>query len=148
MTFTTSSIIHGDEASAGRLFSKAVCARLSPANKCFVAGGELLTVLPRRSVPMRQSVPHHFVALSDLKTTAKYGWVVGIEVASIEQLIAKTIKARDLDQSEVGAFTLMLLSVDSLPLGTPVAATYSSRGVLNRQMELSIHKVFFYPKQE
>ena len=38
----------------------------------------------------------------------------------------------------------MLEAVKSLPVGTPVTADYKSRGVMEKRMELTVHKVVFY----
>ena len=130
-----------------KVFKKILVSKYSPENGCFVPDGQRLVILPRTSIPQKDHVAHYFVSASDLKSKCKYGWVKDTAPFTLADFVDKNAAGRVLSNSELGHIETMLASISKLPQGTPVAATYSSRGILDRNMELTVHKVFFYPRE-
>jgi hypothetical protein len=125
-------------------YTKLLIARHSPQNKCNVTDGEVLYLSPRMNVPMRPHVSHYFLSTRDRKTRSRYGWVKEVAPFDLGEFIARFLPGSDLSRQESTAIETMLRSVADLAEGAPVAATYSARGVEKRDMELDVHRVFFY----
>lgn len=125
-------------------YTKILVAKHSPKNGCYAPDGQPLTVKAREVVPQKDHVTHFFVSTSDLKTKSKYGWVKEVEPLTLTLFLERYLSGRNLNDLELEHIKTMLTSIRRLPVGTPVAATYSSRGVLKKVMQLTVHKVFFY----
>jgi len=125
-------------------YTKLLIAKHSPQNSD-AADGDVLYVAPRTSVPLRPHVSHHFLSTRDRKTRSRYGWVKEVAPFEPDEFIRRFLPGPDLSPQEAGAIEAMLRSIADLAEGSPVAATYSVRGVEEKVMELDIHRVFFYP---
>ena len=124
-------------------FASVLVAIFNPANGCLVPDGQVLTVLPRASVPMRACVSHHFVSTRNKALKARYGWVEAREPFTIETFIQQNYDSPPKTEEESAHLTVMLTSIQGLSVGTPVAVDYAKRGIPPR-MELSVHRVVFY----
>ena len=125
-------------------YDKILVAKYSPKNGCHAQDGEVLTVVPRRSVPQRTVISHHFVSAKDGKTRSKYGWVKELGPFTLEDFLEGQYDDRQVSESEREHIRIMLSSIQELPADTPTTATYRSRGTLEQTMELTVHKVFFH----
>lgn len=124
-------------------FNKVLVARHSPKNGCFAADGEVLTVVPREVVPKEFHVEHYIVSVADMKTRSKYGWVKEVEPFTLTSFLAKYLSCPPSDR-ELEHVRTMLTSISRLPEGTPVYGSYVLRGVLQKSMIFTVHKVFLY----
>ena len=61
---------------------------------------------------------------------------------TLDQFVTKYVGVTN-DSNEIEHIKIMLDSIQKLPVDTPVAVTYSERGVERKHMDLTIHKVFF-----
>ncbi len=87
---------------------------------------------------------YHFLSAKGDGKLSKFGWVKSTEQPfSVEDFVAEhpEIKGNDVQ-------TILLANVFSaianLAEGTPVAGSYFVRGVEQRRVELTFHKVVFY----
>jgi len=124
-------------------FTKLLVARHSPQNGCHAQDGAILYVEPRPTVPLKDHLAHHFVAHGDDETRCKYGWVSEVEPFGLDDFIRTYLAERSISDSGRDHLEIMLRSVAKLNPGTPVAATYSSRGVEKPRMEFTVHRVVF-----
>ena len=124
-------------------FNKILVARHSPENRCFADEGEVLTVVQRETVPKEFNVDHYFVSVADMKTRSKYGWVKEVEPYTLTSFINTYLPSQP-GERELEHVRTMLNSISNLPEGTPVAASYVLRGVIQKEMIFTVHKVFFY----
>lgn len=123
-------------------YDKLLVARHSPENKCFADEGAILILKPKKLKGGRDHVSHHFIDHLDKKTKSKYGWVKIIEPITLDQFLTKYIGDKvDIDVVEHNK--TMLDSIQKLNVDTPVAVTYSERGVEQKRMDLTVHRVFF-----
>src|SRR3954454_1061984 len=127
-------------------FTRILVAKYSPKNNCHVKEGDTLAVTSRKTVPQSESVEHFFVSATDLKTRASYGWVKEVEPFTLDEFLARSELNERIAVEDRPQIKAMLCAIDKLPPGTPVAATYSRRGIEKKRMELIFHKVFFYKK--
>lgn len=125
-------------------FSKLLVAKYSPKNKCYVSDGVVLFVKPASDLPQSDHVSHFFLSTADRKTTSQYGWVKAVEPFSLNDFIASYLKDEQLSDAMRDHLSKMLSAVGRLDANTPVAATYSGRGVETKTMEFEVHRVFFY----
>lgn len=125
-------------------FSKILVARYSPQNKCFAPNGTVLTVKPLANVPIEDHVAHFFISTDDQKTKSKYGFVKEVAPFSIDDFVTKYMTNRCLTEDEREHLKTMLVSIAKLTPDTPVAATYSRRGIEKKRMEFTVHRVLFY----
>jgi hypothetical protein len=129
-------------------FKKLLVAKYSPQNGCNAPDGVVLTVLPKKPRPHKDSA-HRFVSSLDHAVSSKYGWVVDAEPLTLDQFIAKHLGAKEIDEEEKDHIKILLSSIAKLPPDTPVAASYFVRGNLERRVDFVVHKVIFYhPKKE
>lgn len=126
-----------------KMYSKLLVARNSPKNGCYVEDGHVLIVLSKNDVKLKDQVVHYFIDGYDKKTKSKYGWVRSVEQFSIGQFMNRYSLSTD-DEQQVAHIGAMLESASRFPDDTPMAATYSRRGVEKKVMEFTVHKVFFY----
>lgn len=124
-------------------FDRILVAKHSVRNKCFVKDGEVLFFRPRKTLPMKVVIQHHFVGTKNLSAKSKYGWVAPSEPISEEEF-ANIHLNMPADFVQLEAIRDMLGAIASLPFNTPVLIQYVQRGVEKKVMELSIHKVFFF----
>jgi len=125
-----------------KYYDKILVARHSPENKCFVDDGGILILKPKKLKTDRGYVGHYFLDHLDKKAKSKYGWVKVIEPITLDQFVSKYIGNTD-DLNQIEHNKIMLDSIQKLDVDTPVAATYSERGVEQRRMDFTVHKVFF-----
>jgi hypothetical protein len=124
-------------------FNKLLVAKYSPQNGCHVPDGTVLTVLPKKSRPKKDSV-HRFVSSLDQAESSKYGWVVDSEPFTFEQFVTTNLGRKEIDEEEKNHIMILLAAIAKLPAGTPVAASYFVRGDLQRRVDFVVHKVIFY----
>jgi hypothetical protein len=124
-------------------FDKILIARHSPQNSCNLKDGEILLVKPKNLSKGNSHVAHYFIGASTPKLKSKYGWVKKVDPFSIDEFICKHI-GQNISEEERDTISIMLRSISKLSDDTPVATTYSRRGIENPKMELTIHKVFFF----
>lgn len=124
-------------------FNRILVARHSPENQCFAAEGDILTVVPREVVPKESNVEHYFISTVDMKTGSKYGWVKEVESFILTSFASKYLPSEP-DFRELEHIRTMLKSISNLPEGTPVSADYVLRGVVEKSMIFTVHKVLFY----
>jgi len=125
-------------------FSKILVARYSPENKCYAPDGAVLTVKPLAQVPMKDHVPHYFTSVTDPTIKSRYGWVKEVDPFSLDDFVARYTAKNDLTAEEREHLEVMFTSIAKLAPETPVAATYSCRGVERRRMQFTVHRVIFY----
>jgi hypothetical protein len=130
--------------SVSKMFSKVLVARHSPENQCNAQNGEILILKPRGQVPIDDHVAHYFLSGKDRKTKSKYGWVKEVEPFSLNDFIEQNHLEAYLNEEDGVQMERMFSKIGNLPPDTPVAATYSRRGIERKHMELTVHKVFFY----
>jgi hypothetical protein len=130
-----------------KVFTKIPVGKYSPKNGCFACDGDVLVIKPRRSLPQRDHVRHFFVSARDLKTKSRYGWVEEIKSFTLTEFVRDHLPNFELSTAELSHIQIMLNSMSSLPKGTPIAATYSLRGVHKKVMQLTVHKVIFYKER-
>ncbi len=126
-------------------FSKVLTGRYSPKNKCLVEEGELLipALIDKRLVP-KDNQPHFFHGVRTGKTSI-YGWIKEVSPFSLHELISKLgFEENGNSEEKINLLSQLLDSIQKLPEGTPVAATFSERGFLPKKTVLTFHKVFFY----
>ncbi|MDT3738628.1 MAG: hypothetical protein RO257_03900 [Candidatus Kapabacteria bacterium] len=130
-----------------KIYNKILIAKYSNINKCFVQDGIELIVKPLISPPIREHINHYFVSIKDFKTKSKYGWVKIVDFFTLEEFIISHFLNIKISENDKMTIKTMFDSIDKLNEGTPVASTYSCRGIEIKKMELTIHKVFFYNKK-
>jgi hypothetical protein len=123
-------------------FNKILVAKFSPQNGCHVQDGDLLTVKPRKKLPL-QDVAHKFVSVVEPTKTSKFGWVRRVKPFSFSDFKRLVKTDSEINEAEEQHILSMLSSIQSMPDGTPVAATYFSRGILEKRMVFVVHKVIF-----
>jgi hypothetical protein len=126
------------------LYTKVLVARHSPKNGCYVPDGQVLVIVPIKSLPKKEQVAHFFVSVNDLKTRSKYGWVKEVEPFTLNSFLENHFVGRTLNDEALHHIKVMLASIKKLSPGTAVAATYSSRGIIEKSMALTVHRVIFY----
>jgi hypothetical protein len=125
-------------------YCKILVSRYSPENGCNVEEHTILTVIPKAEVKKKGQVAHYFVDSLDKKTKSKYGWVKTTDPFTLEDFLSKN--GGNQNEKEIEHIKIMLNSISNLEEGTPVAATYSERGLENKTMDFTVHKIFFYKK--
>ena len=114
-------------------YEKVLVAQYSPKNGCNVHDGEVLTIVPRTTVPRKTTVPHDFVSA-----------VKEVEPFTLDQFLANHLKSSEISESQREHVRIMLSSIQKLPPETPATATYRSRGTIEQRMDLTVHKVIFF----
>lgn len=131
-------------------YNKILVAKFSPENGCFVQEGATLTVLQKQILSISKAragyIRHTFVSLLDLKTKSKYGWVKEVPEFTLEDFLGNYPGGYKINDNAIGHATKMLSSINNLNGGTPVTVNYSIVGIIEREIVLSVHKVFFYNK--
>jgi hypothetical protein len=125
------------------VYDRILIAKHSPANKCFAADEDVLFFLPLKTIPLRGVVSHQFVSVQNSRVKSKYGWVKCVEPFSIGDFVRNNF-GKPLDQINLSALKVMLDSISKLPEHTAVSIQYMQRGIEQKRMDISIHKVFFY----
>jgi hypothetical protein len=128
-------------------FSKVLVARNSPQNKCFAEDGEWL-MIGREGQKMKGGLPqdHHFFVGLSSGQPSRYGWVFQLEhEISPEELAAKITSPPS--EELVGSCLTILKAAAKYEVGTPMACTYSTIGVMTKQRVLRVHKVLFYQSE-
>ena len=92
-------------------YEKVLVAQYSPKNGCNVHDGEVLTIVPRTTVPRKTTVPHDFVSANDGKTKSKYGWVKEVEPFTLDQFLANHLKSSEISESQREHVRIMLSSI-------------------------------------
>ena len=126
-----------------KVYSKWVVARHSPKNGCDATEGAVLIVEPRKSVPSKTVVQHTFVNVADRKEKSKYGWVAETTPFTLDEFVSKHLTGVP-SEEEIDHVRVMMDAAQTQPEGTPLTADYKSRGVIERSMQLTVHKVVFY----
>jgi hypothetical protein len=129
-------------------YTRLLVGKHSPQNKCFAANGDVLFLRPRAQLPLRPHLSHHFLSSRDQKARSRYGWVKQTEPFRLEEFVDRYLQGATLSDDELNAIRTMLQSISQLPVDTTVAATYSSRGIEEKTMELTVHRVFLYKTGE
>ncbi len=126
-----------------KMYTKLLVAQYSPKNGCNVEEGITLTVIPKKDLKQKDHVSHCFIDGENKKTRSKYGWVKTVDSFTLQDFVKKhSVNAAD--EREAEHIRIMLESISKFPDGTPIAATYSQRGVEQKIMAFTVHKVFFY----
>jgi hypothetical protein len=125
-------------------FSKILVAQHSPKNSCFADDGTVLFVEPLTSVPLKANVAHYFLSTSEPGKTSRYGWVAETDPFDLDDFVRDQLGDRPIDEARRAHLEVMLNSIAKLKPGTPVAATYSARGIENKRMEFTVHRVLFH----
>lgn len=126
-----------------KTYNKLLIGHYHPENNCNVEEGTVLTVSPKIEVEMKGQVAHHFVDSKNRKTKSKYGWVKTVDSFNLQDFL-DTYQSDVRSEGEVEHVKIMLDSVNRLGDDLPVAATYSQRGVEEKKMVFTVHRVFFY----
>jgi hypothetical protein len=121
-----------------RRYQKALVARHSPENRCYVPDGERLIIDPVLPVNPRPGRQHRFVGIKHPELTSRFGWVVEVAPFEIDDLLAEHT-GDWLGGTEL--LRLLLESIAGLPEGTPVAATFAERILPKKETYLSVHRV-------
>jgi hypothetical protein len=130
------------------VFTKVLISIHDPKNACFAPDGDVLTVIPRKSVPIRGVVPHFFVSTRNHTCKSRIGWVEEREPFTLGDFIYRHYGSKDLTASERDHVRVMLEAVERVSPSEPVIVEYARRDIPSR-MELSVHKVFLYtPKSK
>jgi hypothetical protein len=124
-------------------FSKILVARHSPKNKCYADDGSVLFVEPLTNVPLKDHVEHCFVSADDQKKKSQYGWVTETPPFDLDDFIRERLGTRLVDELERAHLDVMFNAIAKLKPDTPVTATYAARGLGNKSMEFTVHRVFF-----
>ena len=125
-------------------YNKQIIAKYNKSNHCLVDDGIVLYIKPLKIKNLVDHKTHHFISCIDNKSKSKYGWVEETDEFTLSDFIQNIIKTGSASDDETEAIRIMLDSISKLPKGTPVAATYSCRGIEQKKMVLTVHKVFFY----
>jgi hypothetical protein len=125
------------------VYTKLLIARYSPSNGCYVRDDAVLSVTAKKDVKQKDHVSHYFVDSESKTLKSRYGWVKTVESFRLDDFL-RTYEGSDLDDIESSHIKIMLRSIQDLPDGTPVAATYSQRGLEKKEMAFTVHKVFFH----
>jgi hypothetical protein len=125
-------------------YSKYVIAKWSPENGCHVPDGEVLSVVPRKSVQRNKDIAHHFVGTNHPAEKAKFGWVHDVAPFDIDEFARDHLRGRALTALEREHLETMFSSISGLIPGTPVTATYFVRGVIEKQTVFTVHRVIFH----
>ncbi len=124
-------------------FSQVLIAKNSPSNCCYCDDDEILLIVPKKNVPIRDYVPHVFSAIKNKKMKSKYGWIKSTNPFTLTEFI-NTHFHKNISNEEKEHLLILLESIESLPEGTPVAATYNKKSAFDDEMHLKVHKVFLY----
>jgi len=127
-----------------KAYDKVLIAKYSPENKCFVDEGEVLTIVPKGNLPKKDHVKHLFVSITDLKTKSQYGWVKQVKEFTVDDFIGTHYGNQELTNEQKEHILILLNSISGLRDETPVAATYSQKGFMEKKMVLKVHKVLFH----
>ncbi len=92
---------------------------------------------------MRENIDHVFSDLIDPKIKSVYGWVKECEPFTIEDFCSK-YSNRKIEELEKEHIEIMLKSISKLSENTAVKVRYTERGIIEKRMDLVVHKVFFY----
>lgn len=124
-------------------FNKILVGKYFPNSNCFVENGNLLTIIPKKIIKLKENVDHVFSDLLDIKVKSKYGWVNECNYFTLEEYCQRFTNRKISDEEKVH-IQVMLKSISKLEKDTPVKVRYTLRGVLEKKMELVVHKVLFY----
>jgi hypothetical protein len=125
-------------------FEKVLIARFSPKNHCNVPEGEVLTVRPRKTLPHNRDVGHYFIGTRHGSEKSRYGWVKEVQPFTLDNFVADYLEGKGLSPAGREHLEVLLSSISRLPPGTPVTATYSVRGVIEKKTVFTVHKVVFF----
>ncbi len=123
-------------------YNKLLISKFNPKNGCYVDNGEYLILLPKKNLPLKDFVEHKFNGAINIKKSSKYGWVKNVTPFTLDEFI-QNIKL-DINKIDKQHLQIMLESIAFLSENTPVAVTYSQKSMFEKEMELKVHKVFFY----
>ena len=127
-----------------KLYDKILVAKKSEKNQCFAEDGEWL-IVAQKEHKMIGKLPsdHHFFVGVNSKKPSRYGWVkqLKFKISPID-LAKKYIENPNIALIESCKF--LLDSLKNQKEGVPMACTYSTIGVMEKQRRLKIHRVFFY----
>lgn len=126
-------------------YSKVLIGKYNVDNGCHAPNGAILTVVPKKEVKNKGHIAHYFIDSLNRKIKSKYGWVRCVESFTLRDFITRYGTGSE-DGREIEHIKIMLDSIARLPEDTPVAATYSERGIETKRMDFTVHKVFFYKK--
>ena len=130
-----------------RRFDKILVARHSPQNDCCAAEGDLLyPPVSKKESHARHGDKYYFQSVSHDHKRSKFGWVKRIEKPlSVEEIVSKHPVIERSDQQHK-LLENLLTAIARLPEDTPVAGSYFRR-IEPPYVELTFHKVFFYPER-
>lgn len=126
-------------------FQKVFVARYSPQNECFARDGDVLYA-PTSATQRASGVPkaYHFLSATGDGKRSKFGWVKSAEQPfSVEDFVAEHPEIKENNGQTILLATLFS-AIANFAEGIPVAGSYFVRGVEQRRVELTFHKVFFH----
>lgn len=126
------------------MYKKILTAQFSPENGCFADDGSILTVVPRKTVPETIASEYHFISIHDSNVTSRYGWVTETEPFSLKAFVRRYKSPEKITEIEINHLQIMFRSISKISNGKPVGAGYSMRGIMNKEMVFTVHKVIFY----
>ena len=134
-----------DESLFALRFENVLVAHHSPQNDCFADEGNVLyPPVPRELSRTRVRSGYYFVCATHPGKRCKFGWVKRTKPFGVKDFVAEYPEIeRSEEQYELLAD--LLSAIANLPERTPVAGSYFRRGIEQPRVELSFHKVFFYP---
>jgi hypothetical protein len=125
-------------------FSKLLVARHSPKNKCYAPDDAVLFVRSAPSVDLRKDTHHYFTGAGYRSTRSRYGWVKDVAPFVFDDFVRQHLNEIELSEDDRAHLKTMLQSIAKLPAGTPVAASYSVRGVEVKRPIFVVHQVVFH----
>ncbi len=124
-------------------FSKVLVGKFYPNSKCNVEDGHLLTIVPKKILKTQENIDHVFSDIYDIKIKSVYGWVKECEPFTLDDFCSK-FSNRKIEGLEKVHIEIMLKSISKLNQDTTVKVRYTERGILEKRMDLVVHKVLFY----
>ena len=134
--------------------TKILVAKYSPQNRCFCDDGEILVpanILEKNKLKLPKD-SWFFIGIESGKPS-RYGWVSELPDINITELVAKHLKyyASNATDEQISLENQNILdylqSVAKEEIGTPMTASFFSRGVITPNMKLKTHRVIFHEEK-
>jgi hypothetical protein len=122
-------------------YNKILVSKHDPYLKCDAMDDAVLIVIPRKKLMIKDHVNHHFVDAINRKTRSQFGWVKIVDEFLMDEF-AKKYNVDLNDKDEFSHNLIMLDSIAKLSEGMSVAATYSKKDFEQKEMGLTVHRVF------
>lgn len=125
-------------------YKKVLVARHSPKNQCFAEDGDWLFVaLDGHTIKGGLPEDHHFFISIETGQPSRYGWVAELSTELTAEEYA--IKIDPNPTETLIEFSRRLLEAASkYEIGTPMACTWSTVGIMDKKRVMKVHKVFFH----